>query len=40
MTTKFRHNASYLLMNLQPGLYQILVNENGVVEKFSLIITK
>jgi Pregnancy-associated plasma protein-A len=27
-------------MNLQPGLYQILVNENGVVEKFPLTITQ
>jgi hypothetical protein len=27
-------------MNLQPGLYQILVNENGVVEKFPLTIAR
>jgi hypothetical protein len=27
-------------INLQPGLYQILVNENGVVEKFPLTIAR
>jgi hypothetical protein len=27
-------------MNLQPGLYQILINENGVVEKFPLTIAR
>jgi hypothetical protein len=27
-------------MNLQPGLYQILVNENGMVEKFPLTIAR
>lgn len=27
-------------LNLQPGLYQILVNENGVVEKFPLTIAR